>query len=168
MPTTTDLSQYHTLCETYEFLGIDVLSGDRQSTDSLFTDLKAGKSDYALEYKHHYTEIKGDKSKARDAAFKLLYLMLLGEFTGDEVKHGAKVFDAVLFVVSHSGTFGWKARSVVRAAYEERFVVSGKQMARLDQWEKGEGAEREEDDDTTTDDEVEDYYFNSDDSGDWD
>jgi hypothetical protein len=88
-----------------------------------------------LEYKH-YRAVKGNKSKARDAAFKLLHLILLSDFK-DETKDSAKVFNAVLFVMSHSSTFKWRTRCVVRAAYEERFVPSVKQRASLDQWEKG-------------------------------
>ena len=156
-----DLSQHHTLCETYEFLGVDILGG--QSINEVFNDLKSGKTDYELEYKS-YRAVEGNKSKARDTAFKLLYSILLGEFK-DETKDSAKVFNAVLFVVSHSGTFKWRTRSVVRAAYEERFVLSTKQRARLDQWEKGDAAKRAADDDgdATTEEEVLDYY-NSDDS----
>jgi len=55
-------------------------------------------------------------------------MIVLGEFK-DETKESAKIFNAVLFVVSHSGTFKWRTRSVVRAAYEERFVISTKQRA---------------------------------------
>jgi hypothetical protein len=156
-----DISQYHTLCETYEFLGVDILGG--QSINDIYNDLKSGKTDYELEYKY-YRAVKGNKSKARDTAFKLLYLILLGEFK-DETKDSAKVFNAVLFVVSHSGTFKWRTRSVVRAAYEERFVPSTKQRARLDQWEKGDATKRAADDDgdATTEEEEEVSDYNSDD-----
>ena len=111
-----DISQYHALCDTYDFLCADVLGG--QSANEIFSDLKSCKANYDL-------ELKGNKSKARDAAFKLLYLILLGEFE-DETKDSIKVFNAVLFVVSHPGTFKWRTRSMVRAAYEERFVLSTK------------------------------------------
>lgn len=84
-------------------------------------------------------------------AFKLLYLILLGDF-GDEVKDSNKVLNAVLFVVSHAGIFKWRTRTVVRAASEERFVVSENQRSRLDKWEKGEAAKEasERDGDATT------------------
>ena len=155
-----DISQYHTLCETYEFLGVDILGG--QSINEIFNDLKSGKTDYELEYKY-YRAVKGDKSKARDTAFKLLYLILLSEFK-DETKDSAKVFNAVLFVVSHSGTFKWRTRSAVRAAYEERFVLSTKQRARLDQWENGDATKRAADEDTdATTEEEEESDYNSDD-----
>jgi hypothetical protein len=151
-----ELSQYHTLCETYQFLCVDVLSG--QSINEIFPDLKSGKNDYERDY-GRYQEIKGDKSKARDTAFKLLYLILLGEFK-NEAKDAAKLFNAVLYVVSHSGTFKWRTRTAVRAAYEERFVLSAKQRAGLDKWEKGDSAKQAADDDgnMTTEEEVSDYY----------
>jgi hypothetical protein len=156
----TDLSQYKTLCETYELLCVDILSG--QSIDQIFNDLKSGKSDYELEYKR-YREVKGNKSKARDTAFKLLYLILLGEFQ-DEMKDSAKIFNAVLFVVSHSGTFKRRTRTMVRAAYEDRFVISTKQRARLDQWEKTDPAKlaAEDNGDVTTEEEVPDDDYSSD------
>jgi hypothetical protein len=90
-------------------------------------------------------------------------LILLGEFQ-DETKDSAKVFNAVLFVVSHWGTFKWRTRSVVRAAYEERSIISAKQRAGLDQWEKTDAAKlaEEDDDDVTTEEEDSDCYYESD------
>lgn len=60
-----------------------------------------------------------------------------------------------------SGTF----KSVVRAAYEERFVVSAKQKAGLDRWEKTDVAKlaKEDDGDVTTEEEDSDCYYESDD-----
>jgi hypothetical protein len=53
---------------------------------------------------------------------------------------------------------------VVRAAYEERFVVSTKQRVSLDQWEKMDAAKlaSEDDGDVTTEEEMLDCYYNSD------
>ena len=152
-----DLAQHHTLCETYEFLCVDVLGG--RSINDVIKDLKSCKSDYELEYKH-YREIKGDKSKARDAAFGLLYLMLLGDLK-DESSAGNKIFNAVVFIVSHSGTFKSRTRKAVRAAYEERFEVSAKQRAGLDKWNKDE-AMIDSDDDRTTEEEISDDCYDSD------
>lgn len=125
-----DLSQHRILCDTYDLLRVDVLGG--QSINEISRDLKSGQSDYDREERR---EIKGDKSKARDTAFKLLYLILLWDFK-DEMQDSAKVFNAVLYLVSHAATFKWRTRSVVRAAYEERFIISTKQRAGLDKWEK--------------------------------
>jgi len=156
-----DLSQHHAICETFDLLGVDVLGG--QKIDDITSDLKLGKTDYEIEYKY-YIPLKGNRSKARDAAFKLLYLMLFGEFE-DEQKDSMKMFNAVLFVVSHHATFKKKTRAVVRAAYEDRFVVSAKQLARLDEW-VNEGAANQEDtvDDVTTENDSSDVY----DSDEWD
>ena len=153
-----DLSQHHILCDTYHFLHVDILGG--QSIGEIINDLKSGAGDYDREERR---EIKGDRSKARDTAFKLLYLILLGDFT-DETKDSAKVFNAVLYLVSHAATFKWRTRSVVRAAYEERFVVSTKQKAALDKWEKKDPAKLAVEDagDVTTDEEESDCYYNSD------
>ncbi|OKL57257.1 hypothetical protein UA08_07607 [Talaromyces atroroseus] len=151
-----DLSQFHILCDTYGFLRIDVLEG--QSIDDIIVHLKAGKTDYELEYKRYRAIRDGDKSTARDAAFQLLYLILLFDFK-NPTKDSNKVFNAVLFVVSHSGTFKWRLRTVVRAAYEERFVVSSKQKAMLDRWSKPEPAEDLSNDYVTTEDDFSEYYL---------
>ena len=53
---------------------------------------------------------------------------------------------------------------MVRAAYEERFVVSPKQKAALDKWEKKDPAKLAVEDagDVTTEEEESDCYYNSD------
>jgi hypothetical protein len=146
-----ELDQHHILCETYEFLGIRILDG--VVLDNIIKDLKAGKTDYELEYKY-YKAVKGNKSKARDAAYKLLNLLLVGTFE-NENKDAAKIFNAVLFVLSHSATFKLRTRAVVRAAYEERFVLTPKQISGLDKWPVGKETEDDIEDDVTT--EVEDF-----------
>ena len=153
-----DLSQHRILCDTYDFLRVDVLNG--QSINEIFRDLKSGQCDYDREERR---EIKGDKSKTRDTAFKLLYLILLSDFK-DEMQDSAKVFNAVLYLVSHAATFKWRTRSVVRAAYEERFVISTKQTAGLDKWEKKDTAKLAVEDtgDVTTEEEQSDRYYTSD------
>jgi hypothetical protein len=155
-----NLSEYHTLCETYNFLGVDVLGG--KSLDDIARGLKQCKNEYEVEYKSYQT-IKGDKSAARDTAFQLLYLIVRGEFE-DGNKDSNKVFNAVLFIVSHAATFKWRTRAVLRAACEERFVLSAKQIGRLQQWEKEEAVKQAEDErgDVTTEEEVmSDYSWNS-------
>ena len=153
-----DLSQHRILCDTYDFLRVDVLGG--QSINDIFRDLKSGQSDYDHEERR---EIKGDKSRARDTAFKLLYLILQWDFK-DEMQDSVKVFNAVLYLVSHAATFKWRTRSVVRAAYEERFVISTKQTAGLDKWEKKDTAKLAVEDagDVTTEEEKSDCYYTSD------
>jgi hypothetical protein len=94
----------------------------------------------------------------------MLYLISVGEFR-DENKDSTKVFNAVLFIVSHSATFKWKTRTVIRAAYQDRFVLTLKQIARLDEWLKGDTEDDVDLDVTTTDeslDESSDGYYDSD------
>ena len=91
------LDQYHTLCETLDILCADVLQ--QQTVKGLFEDLREGKGSYECEYKCSVF-VKGDKKKARDAAFKLLYLILRADFESD-VKDSQLVYNAVLFVVEH-------------------------------------------------------------------
>jgi len=128
---------------------VDVVQ-DRSIRD-IMKDMRSGKDDYETEYRRSY-KIKGDKSKARDAAFALLYLLLVGDFKS-EVHDSQMMYQAVLFIVSHRAIFKYRTRKIVRAAYEDRFQPSAKQLASLNRWpilkpgEDGRGAE----DDVTTD-----------------
>lgn len=119
------IPQYPILCKTYDFLGVDVLAG--QSVDDMFADLRACKTHYELEYKR-YRAVRGDKSRAWDAAFRLLFLIIRGEFS-DEKNDPAKVYNAVLFIVSHPGTFKQGTRIAVRSVFEKWFLVSTKQRS---------------------------------------
>jgi hypothetical protein len=78
----------------------------------------------------------------------------------NEISDSAKIFNAVLYLVSHSATFKWRTRKVVRAAYEERFVVSVKQTAKLEEWEKKDATKLAVEDagDVTTEEEGANYY----------
>ncbi|KAF2644957.1 hypothetical protein P280DRAFT_391245, partial [Massarina eburnea CBS 473.64] len=114
-----DLSRYHILCETYDFLNVDVLGG--KPLREIYPGLKAGDKKW------------GTISEAQDEAFKFLYLLLLGELE-DSNEVSRKVFEAVYFIVSRPCTFTWNTRQVVRMAHEERLVVSSKQRAVLDEW----------------------------------
>lgn len=150
-----DITLHRTLCDTYVFLHVDVCKG--RTLSEIIKDLKAGQG---------YDEDR-DKPKARDAAFKLVYSILQDTFQSND-KHQNTIFNAVLFVVSHPGTFHWKTRNVVRAVYESRFVPSGKQRANLDQWHKLDFSEEDdtgEDDETTDEENL--YCYDSDDSDFW-
>ena len=150
----TDLSEYHTLFQTYKFLNVDILSD--LSIDQVIANLKVGKADYDSDERR---PIPGNKALARDTAFQLLYLILHAQ-PGDETKDTMKLFNAVMFVVSHPGTFKYRTKQVIRAGYEERFGLTIKQRARLDQWSKGETADYATD--ATTEEEP-DFLFHSDD-----
>lgn len=148
-----DVHQYQTLCKTYNFLKVDVLKG--MSIDEVAACIKAGKTNVDLDY-------EGDKKMARDSAFKLLFLILDDELI--EYKDRNKLFNTVLYVVSHPGTFKYKSRKAVRAAYENRVLPSMKQRANLDKWTNDTDAE---DDDCTTESDDSCIYDSDDDFTNW-
>ncbi|MCJ1383506.1 hypothetical protein MMC17_006620 [Xylographa soralifera] len=126
----TDIDQYHILCDSLDFLCVDVLGV--LSTDDVFQELKTGKSQCEWEYKH-YAKVKSSKSPARDAAFRLLYSIMSTDFAS-EVAVSQTIYNAVLFVVSHRAIFKYKTHKTVRTAYEERFQPSQKQLASFNRW----------------------------------
>ena len=135
----TDLTEYHALCDTLDFLCADTLDG--RSIDAISQGLKSGKGRYGTDYKRS-VYVKANKTTARDSSFGLLYLILTAELE-DETTICQKIYQAVLFVVSHRAIFNYHARKTITAAYEERFHVSEKQRASLNRWpvlEPGMGA----------------------------
>jgi hypothetical protein len=146
------VSQYQTLFETYQLLGIEILRG--LSTDEVIANLKVGRSDYDPDERRR---ISGNKSVARDAAFQLLYLIIHAA----ETSNRQKLYNAVMFVVSHPGTFKPRTRRMIRLAYDQQMIPTMKQRQGLDRWDKGENTDDAVDE--TTEDEF-DNYFDSDDS----
>ena len=127
-----DISQHYTLCETYHFLCVDVLGG--QSLKEILKDIRPDKPG-APDPRFWRIQAKVNRCRARDTAYKLVYLMLMGDIK-DEVMDGQKIYNAVRYIVSKAESFDFKERRVVRAAFEERFKVSRKQRFRLDELEK--------------------------------
>nr|POF02121.1 hypothetical protein CFP56_69036 [Quercus suber] len=121
-----DVSLFQQLCNTYAFLKVDVLEG--QSLDDISRNIKAGKTDFE-------SETKGNKRLARDSAFRLVYYMLCPSFL-DQGQESDKLYNAVLYVISHPGTFKYETRNAVRAVYDSRLQYSVKQRARLDERRK--------------------------------
>jgi hypothetical protein len=148
-----DLSQCRTFFETYKLLEVDILRD--LSNDQVIANLKVSKSDYQPEERR---PIRGEKGLARDTAFQLLYLILYAQL-GDQTIDGMKLYNAVMFVESHPGTFKYRTERVIRLGYDERLRPTIKQSLRLDQWEKGEAAN----DATDATIEEPDCYFNPDD-----
>ena len=150
----TALHRYRTLFNTYSFLKIDILGG--MSMEKIIANLKVGRADYDPEERR---QIRGNKSLARDTAFQLLHLILYAQLEDDK-KDSMKLFNAVVFVVSHPGTFKYRTKRVIRAAYEDRFSPTTKQVMVLNKWEKGDVGKDATD--ATTEEEPE-YYYDSDD-----
>ena len=79
------------VCETLDFLGVDVLN--QKSLKEIIKDLKEGQRFYDVDYKRA-VYVEGNKTTARDAAFCLVYQILLGEFE-NEHRDSVQVFSAV-------------------------------------------------------------------------
>jgi hypothetical protein len=100
------LVDYHVLCETLDFLGVDV--AQQQKLKDVVKELKTGYDDYDREERR---VIKGSKGATRDAAFRLLYLFLVGAFQSD-VRDGNIAYNAVLYIVSHRRIFKYRAHKM--------------------------------------------------------
>jgi hypothetical protein len=100
------------------FLNVDVLSN--LSVDQVMANPKVGKTYYDP---GDGEPVSGNKSLARDTAFQLLDLILHPQYV-DDTKDKAKLVNAVLFMVSHPGTFKSRTQRIIRIAYEEEFVLS--------------------------------------------
>lgn len=149
----TQLSQYHVLCDNLDTLAIDVTEG--RTIRGIMEDMRKGKSDWDPEERH---TIAGLKNVARDAAFRLLYMIVQSKINDSNM-----AYNATLFVVSHRGIFKPRTRNMVLQAFTERFNVSLKQRAALEKWPVGYfGGEVSEDDVTTPSEEH--LYFDSDSS----
>ena len=58
--------------------------------------------------------------------------MVLRAKAEEKKKNGLNFFNAVLFVVSHPGTFKYGTKRIVRVAYGEQFMPTTKQRVKLD------------------------------------
>lgn len=147
----TQLSQYHVLCDNLDALAIDVTEG--RTVRGIMEDMRKGKSNWDPEERH---TIGGLKNVARDAAFRLLYMIMQSKINDSNM-----AYNATLFVVSHRGIFKSRTRNMVLQAFTERFNISLKQRAALEKWPVGYfGGETSEDDVTTANED--DFYFDSD------
>ncbi|KAF6828515.1 geranylgeranyl pyrophosphate synthetase [Colletotrichum plurivorum] len=144
----SELSDYHVLCETLEFLAVDVLGG--RKLGEVYGDIRNGQ--YNWGYKER-GEMGGPKTIARDSAFRLVYLFLMGEFESD-VRESKTAFQATLFVISHPSIFMCKTRKMVRKAFENRFDVRAKQAKELKNWPLCERQANFQEDDATTEEEA--------------
>lgn len=150
------LEAHYELWQSLEYLCIDVLGGI--TLDNIGRDLKAGATMYEDEGRRGYITRRGNRELARDSAYLLVYKMLAGEF-GNEVKDAVKVYNLVLYVVSHPSVFRANTRIMVRAAFGERFSASSKQISNLDKWPVLGKSGWEETQDLTTEEEISDFSW---------
>lgn len=155
------IQDYHTLCETLDSLGIDVCQG--LNLQNIIKLLKVESDDYDPEERR---VIRRNKTAARDAAFRFVYLLFKGGSTSQfpssslpalSTQDRAIAYNAVSYVVSHRRIFGYKTRSMVREAFEAASSLTYKQRLALDKWPITEPSHSGWEDDETTNDEGECY-----------
>ncbi|KAL5944618.1 hypothetical protein ACKVV1_003427 [Pyricularia oryzae] len=116
---------------------------------------------------------RSSKAVARNAVFRFVYLLLKNgsslQFSSASLpalstQDRAIAYNAVNYVVSHRRVFGYRARKMVREAFEAACSLTYKQCLALDKWPLTEpNYSGWEDDEETTDDE---YGYDS--GFDWD
>ncbi|KAJ5097166.1 hypothetical protein N7456_007887 [Penicillium angulare] len=128
------LKDYRILCETLNFLCVDVAHNRTlQDISHDFQSKKVSRKNKAR--KNHKHELI-----ARDSAFQLLYLFLQGEFNSDsEINNSDTAYNSTMFIVSHPGLFCAQTRKMVRLAYEDRFYVTVNQLHALNNWDRKNG-----------------------------
>lgn len=129
-----NLSNYRFICQQLKSLSPEavskVLARISFTYKDIMADFRLGKSDYDPDERR---EIDGVKTVARDAAFRLVYMLLSGDARAED-RNAA--YNATFFVVSHSRIFGARTRRMVREAFEDRFSVTGKQRSMMDKFSK--------------------------------
>ncbi|KAI0460044.1 hypothetical protein F5B21DRAFT_127983 [Xylaria acuta] len=135
----TRLSNYRELCNTLKFLGVDVL--ENRTFRHIMHDFRYGTDNWD-------PDGRVDKTVARDAAFRLLY-MFLSDGIVSETRDKVMAYNAALFVVTHPRTFRYRARKMVRWAFEERFGLTDKQRTNMDKWPLKNPSGSSEEDETT-------------------
>ncbi|KAK3682040.1 hypothetical protein B0T22DRAFT_521087 [Podospora appendiculata] len=156
------LSSYRLLCAQLRSLPLDiainkVLGGRGLTYKSILADFRRGKSDWDPEER---SEMGGLKTLSRDAAFRLVYVLLARD---PETEDRPMAYNAAFFVVSHFGIFGPRTQQMVRAAFADRFSITYKQRCMMDGYAKASEPNLKEEDDATTPAEYDWYGSDSDD-----
>ncbi|KAI1820791.1 hypothetical protein F4861DRAFT_533447 [Xylaria intraflava] len=125
---TTRLTDYHVLCNTLELLRVDILGA--RSLRHIMGDFRSGKGEDSDSDGY---SVHGLKNRARDSAFRLLY-MFLSKVPRSGPLDKNMAYNAALFVISHRGIFRYRTRWMVLEAFNESCQVTCKQQACLDEW----------------------------------
>lgn len=128
------ISDYRLICQRLKSLPPDtidkVLNRRGFTYKDIMADFRRGKDEWDPDERR---EIKGLKAVARDAAFRLVYMLFSGEATAEDRNIA---YNAVFFAVSHRRIFGARTRQIVRAAFEDRFSMTEKQRSMMDKFSK--------------------------------
>lgn len=82
---------------------------------------------------HRLVYVKENKTMTKDSFFSLLYLLSRVDLE-DEIKTRQKMYQMILFIVSHRTIFKYHACKMIRAIFEKRIVMSKKQKMNLNKW----------------------------------
>ncbi|TGO46597.1 hypothetical protein BCON_0316g00080 [Botryotinia convoluta] len=117
-----ELSHYYKLCQALDVISAENLSSSPRSLQGLWDSIALyRKSETSQDDRMFH------RARAGTAAFKFVYLMILGDFHLDSEVLKAKQKLALMFVktvLSNQDDFIWEIRKVVRAAYQVRFQAT--------------------------------------------
>jgi len=121
LPRTTNVTE---LAAALDFLCIDIPTLP-------YTQLAANLKDVHYEYDKYGTSHQPNRNRARDAAAVLVFGLNTGRLDFDDANKG---YNLVLFVLSHSKTFGPHIRYHAFAVAMETIPLTNKQLAELRSW----------------------------------
>ncbi|KAK3984548.1 hypothetical protein QBC44DRAFT_252700 [Cladorrhinum sp. PSN332] len=157
-----NIPDYRIVCQQAKSLPPEtldkILKGWSFTLKDIMADFRRGKAEWDPEEREM---IGGLRTLARDAAFRLVYMLLAGQAQAED---RPMAYNAVFFVVSHSRIFGTRTRQMVRAAFEDRFLATPKQRSMMDKYTKAWPVEDVSAGDETSDNEE---FYNSDSSDYW-
>ncbi|TEY65457.1 hypothetical protein BOTCAL_0140g00220 [Botryotinia calthae] len=136
-----ELSHYYKLCQALQVVSAKGLSSNPESLQELRDTIAFFDKPETSE------DDKINRPRVGTAAFKFVYLMIMGDFHLDSEALEAKQEQALMFVktiLSNKDYIKWDIRMVVRAAYQVRFETTWDVFKMLDDF-GGQPASKEED-----------------------
>ncbi|THV49242.1 hypothetical protein BGAL_0205g00200 [Botrytis galanthina] len=122
-----ELSHYYRLCEALDAISAENLSSNPESLQELWTSIAFygdPKTSQDVRILH--------RARAGTAAFKFVYLMILGDFSPRVRRSAGEARTGIKTVLSNQDDFIWEIRKVVRAAYQVRFETSWDEFKMFD------------------------------------
>ncbi|KAL3290712.1 geranylgeranyl pyrophosphate synthetase [Colletotrichum asianum] len=124
-----DVELYRLLCDTLDFLGVDVLSG--KDLRAIYGELKRWKKSRTPIWRQPR---EPNLSESRNTAFCLVYLFLIGDFNAPDYAGRVSNFASQVarqVQINHS-VFDDPTRMMVKQAFLERFDLTISQQYDLD------------------------------------
>ncbi|KAE9580617.1 hypothetical protein CGCF415_v011737 [Colletotrichum fructicola] len=124
-----DVEAYRLLCDTLDFLGVDVLGG--KDLRAIYGELKRWKKSRTPIWRQPR---EPNLSESRNAAFCLVYLFLIGDFNAPEYAGRVSnfAFQVARQVQINDSVFDYPTTMMVKQAFLERFDPTFSQRYDLD------------------------------------